>query len=395
MARNDEYNISQLAYDDMRAAGFNLELNAKPETADGATIFNPNIEVKVALATQGTSAVRLTQLIDEAQARAAADDALQQSIDAAATAWAQGDATTLADANAYADGKVQSALHGVDWKESVKAAATGNFTLSTGPLSTTGDGTIVIIDGVHIYGGDRVLFAFQTDATQNGIYFVTAGNGWQRTFDADADTEVSAGLTVYVEEGTQNQRGTFRLSSLGSLGTGRHNIGSDTLTFTRIFSASDIVAGNGLEKNGNTLSFRAGGGLYAAGTVGVSAGEGIKVDGSGVGIKLNGSSSGLYTSGFGVGVQLDGTTLGVSSGGLKVNATNVLASLKTEVPTLVASTAGKEFQLADTPATILQVHKGRLLQMLSVDYTVNSGGHIVFAVAPLSTEVVTALYVKA
>ena len=78
----------------------------------------------------------------------------------------------------------------VDWKESVRATTTENIALS-------GQQTI---DTVSLLIGDRVLVKDQTDASENGIYIVASGT-WSRSTDADIDSEVTTGLTVFVDEG--------------------------------------------------------------------------------------------------------------------------------------------------------------------------------------------------
>lgn len=60
-----------------------------------------------------------------------------------------------------------------------------------------------VVDGVQVRVGDRVLVTGQADKATNGLYQVSINN-WRRTTDANADGEVTSGLTVFVSGGTYN-----------------------------------------------------------------------------------------------------------------------------------------------------------------------------------------------
>ena len=130
---------------------------------------------------------------------------------------------------------------GLDFKDSVRVATTGNITISSD--LNVGD----TIDGITLADGDRVLVKDQSTASQNGIY--TAGSSPARATDADADAEVTAGLFVFVEEGTANGDNGYVLSTDGTI-----TVGSTALTFTQFSGAGQIVAGDALSKSGNTLN---------------------------------------------------------------------------------------------------------------------------------------------
>ena len=130
---------------------------------------------------------------------------------------------------------------GLDFKDSVRVATTGNITIASD--LNVGD----TIDGVTLADGDRVLVKDQSTASQNGIY--TAGASPARATDADADAEVTAGLFVFVEEGTANSDNGYVLSTDGTI-----TVGSTALTFTQFSGAGQIVAGDALSKSGNTLN---------------------------------------------------------------------------------------------------------------------------------------------
>ena len=130
---------------------------------------------------------------------------------------------------------------GLDFKDSVRVASTGNLTIS-GPGSA--------IDGISLSSGDRVLLKNQSTGSENGIYVWNgAASALTRATDADADVEVTAGMFVFVEEGTANADNGYVLTTDGTI-----TVGSTALTFTQFSGAGQIVAGDGLLKSGNTLS---------------------------------------------------------------------------------------------------------------------------------------------
>ena len=147
-------------------------------------------------------------------------------------------ATPTDASDAATKGYVDASQQGLDVKESVKAATTGNITLS---------GTQTV-DGVALSVGDRVLVKDQSTGSQNGIYVVASGS-WSRAADADADSEVTAGLFTFVEEGTANADAGFSLTTNGAI-----TVGTTALTFTQFSGAGSVSAGDGLSKSGNTLS---------------------------------------------------------------------------------------------------------------------------------------------
>ena len=156
-------------------------------------------------------------------------------------------ATPTAASDAATKGYVDAAQQGLDVKESVKAATTGNITLS---------GTQTV-DGVALSEGDRVLVKNQNTSSENGIYVVASGS-WSRAADADADSEVTAGMFAFVEEGTVNGDAGFSLTTNGNI-----TVGSTSLSFSQFSGAGNITGGDGIQKSGSELSIdaKANGGL--------------------------------------------------------------------------------------------------------------------------------------
>ena len=157
-------------------------------------------------------------------------------------------ATPVLDTDAANKAYVDSARSGLDVKQSVKVATTGNIALS---------GTQTV-DGVALSVGDRILVKDQTTASENGIY-VVASSFWTRATDADADAEVTSGMFTFVEQGSVNSDTGFVLTTDGAI-----TVGSTGLDFTLFSASGTLIAGDGLSKNGDTLEVNVANGLQIA-----------------------------------------------------------------------------------------------------------------------------------
>ena len=87
-----------------------------------------------------------------------------------------------------------------DFKQACRAIVTSNIANFSG-------GAPLVVDGVTLLNGNRVLVNGQTDGTENGLYKVnSAGIGsngtWSRTSDANENGELESGMQVMVTEGT-------------------------------------------------------------------------------------------------------------------------------------------------------------------------------------------------
>ena len=157
--------------------------------------------------------------------------------------------------DAATKGFVEATSQGLDVKDSCKAATTGNITIST--ALNNGD----TLDGVTLATNYRVLVKDQSTASQHGIYIV--GSSPARADDLAAGSD-AAGMFTFVEQGTVNaDNGFVCTSNKGSAVTGTNN-----LTFAQFSGAGQVVAGDGLDKSGNTLSLdlKSNGGLVIEST---------------------------------------------------------------------------------------------------------------------------------
>ena len=131
----------------------------------------------------------------------------------------------------------------ISWKQSVRAATTGNITLS---------GTQTV-DGVSLIAGDSVLVKNQSTASANGIYLVASG-AWTRRSDADTAAKNNA-ASMYVTEGTTNADTAWVLT------TDNVTLGTTSLVFAQFNGGASYVAGTGLSLTGNTFDVNLGAGI--------------------------------------------------------------------------------------------------------------------------------------
>ena len=166
-------------------------------------------------------------------------------------------ADPTADADAANKGYVDGVAQGLDVKDSVVATTTANGTLS----SAFANGQS--IDGITLQTGDRILIKNQSTASQNGIYNVQASGAPSRTTDMGTGSN-AAGAFVFVEQGTVNAENGFTCTT----DSGSAVVGTNNLTFAQFSGAGQIIAGDGLDKSGNTLSadLKANGGLVIEST---------------------------------------------------------------------------------------------------------------------------------
>lgn len=112
----------------------------------------------------------------------------------------------------------------------VRVATTGNIGTGFSNNQITGvalTGGNLVIDGVTLAVGDRVLVRSQSTAAQNGVYIVTAISGTAtltRATDFDTAAEFPVGIQVYVAEGDRMAGRTFaQVSSVATLNTSNIN----------------------------------------------------------------------------------------------------------------------------------------------------------------------------
>lgn len=148
---------------------------------------------------------------------------------------------------------IDAAKQGLDIKDSVRAATT-----TAGILATSFE-NLDVIDGVTLLTGDRILIKDQAVGAENGIYTVNASGAPTRAVDANVSAEVTAGMYMFVSEGTVNGNNGFVLTTDDPI-----VLGVTALVFAQFNGAGQISAGSGLTKTGNTLDVGAGTGISVA-----------------------------------------------------------------------------------------------------------------------------------
>ena len=197
----------------------------------------------------------------------------------------------------YVDGVAQ----GLRIKDSLDATAlvnvTGTYTdgttdasggLGIGATFTTTVSALDTATGDTDEVNDRVGLFYQSTATQNGIYTVTANDGTNVTLtrsiyeDNSSLSELHYGNFYFVSAGTSAGTGWV----LTNEGTGTNEdikIGTDPVEFTQFSGSGAYVNGNGISISGNTISAVVQGteGMQlTSGGIGVNAGTGLEFNGS-------------------------------------------------------------------------------------------------------------------
>lgn len=214
---------------------------------------------------------------------------------------------------------VDSVATGLDVKASVRVASTANVANLT---------SVTTIDGVTLADGDRVLLKDQSTASQNGIYeYSAAGNGsLSRASDADDNVEMTSGVFVFVEEGTANADNGYVLVSDGAI-----TVGTSAMVWEQFSGAGQIIAGAGIQKNGNELFLN-----FGAGVVELPSDEvglDLRTDGA-LFLTTDGAADSTDTAAQ-LSVKLDGNTLSKSSSGLRVS-TSVINDISTNTTDITA-----------------------------------------------------------
>jgi hypothetical protein len=253
----------------------------------------------------------------------------------AATPTDASDVTT----KAYVDAVAQ----GIKWKQPARVLSKTNVDLSTGLVAGQA------VDGITLVAGDRVLLTGQTTTTQNGVYVATVSGAASRSLDLDTGSEFPS-AAIFVSEGTDAETGFVCSNDTVTLGT-------TPIVFVQFTGAAGVIAGDGLNKTGNTLS--------------VNVGNGIQITSDAVAVKLNATNPGLIVDGNGLaakvkangGIVLDVNGLSVSTAnGVQVDGSGFV-SIKLDGGTLATSGSGAKVadggigltQLAANAVTLAKV----------------------------------------
>ena len=119
----------------------------------------------------------------------------------------------------------------IDFKDSCKAATTGNLTLTGGAPN--------VLDGVTLALNDSILVKDQNNLAENGIYRITTlgtgSNGtWTRRSDFNDSRQITPGSLLFTELGTNNGNTFYYIR--GGLDTTTFTVGTTTLAFSNLSS---------------------------------------------------------------------------------------------------------------------------------------------------------------
>jgi hypothetical protein len=249
--------------------------------------------------------------------------------------------STSAVSKAYVD----SVAKGLDVKDSVVTATTGNITLSG----------LISVGSVTVSANDRVLVKDQTNASENGIY-VAASGAWSRAADATVGTgaTLTIGAFTFVEGGANQGKG-FVYSAAN--------------TWSQFSDTGILSAGNGISTSSNTI------------TVVPRSGGNIEV-----------TSSGVDVTGQ-IPVAKGGTGAATLSGYVKGNGTDAMTAA-TSIP--VTDVTGR--RLVSGPLTIGTGTVATAISTLALDVTLRANatvqlfdgsGNQVFADVTVGADAVT------
>jgi hypothetical protein len=153
----------------------------------------------------------------------------------------------------------------VDAKPSARLATTAALAANTrtgNVLLANANGALATIDGGTPAVNNYVLVKNEVTGANNGLYVIDslggAGSKWQmtRAAEADSDAEVTAGMLVFVSEGTVNGNRTFALTTDDPI-----TLNTTALTFTLQANPADYAStANG--KGMSLLGVEDAGGYY-------------------------------------------------------------------------------------------------------------------------------------
>lgn len=147
--------------------------------------------------------------------------------------------TPTADASLATKGYVDGVAEGLRGKGLVDAVADSDVASLSG--TTT-------IDSESLTAGEVVLLTAQSTATENGPWVIAAGS-WTRPDNFAAGSEASMAYW-YCDKGATYADTRWWCTT----DTGSDVVDTDTLTISQFSGATEITAGDGLTKTGNTLA---------------------------------------------------------------------------------------------------------------------------------------------
>jgi hypothetical protein len=224
-----------------------------------------------------------------------------------------------ATTKAYVDSLIAAGIHYHEPVRVERPDSDGNLsaTYDNGTdgvgATLTGAQEVLVIDSVTLALNDRVLIYNQTDATENGIYYVStlgvaSTTNWVLTRATDADSyglgnqSLSEGTSVFVTDGDDGAGEVYTCNTAGTI-----TFGTTDIDFTQIGKSAVITGGTAITVASNVVSVTDN--AIGATQLNVSgngtAGQVLKSDGDGS-FSWAADNNTTYTAG--TGLSLTGTT---------------------------------------------------------------------------------------
>jgi hypothetical protein len=187
---------------------------------------------------------------------------------------------------------VDNSVQGLDPKQTATLATTAALPANTysngasgvgATLTATGN-ALLTVDAVATTAGMLVLVKNEVSTQNNGLYVVTnpgsAGAAYvlTRSTDMDLATEFSGGFVPVGNAGTANANSLWLCNPVGTV-----TVGTTGIPFTQLNKGTDLVQGNGILINTNTVS------------VNTASSARITVTGAGVDLASGIVTTGTYT----------------------------------------------------------------------------------------------------
>lgn len=165
----------------------------------------------------------------------------------------------------YVDTAVSTGLH---VHEAVRVESPTNLTATYNngasgvgaTLTNSGTQTALVLDGITMVVGDRVIILHQTTQSENGVYVVSdVGSGstnWVLTRSSDADTYVpqsdtglGGGDYFFIREGLSGAGESYICSNEGTI-----TFGTTAITFAQFSGGVTYTGGTNIDVTGQTIS---------------------------------------------------------------------------------------------------------------------------------------------
>lgn len=285
--------------------------------------------------------------------------------------------TPVSDADAANKQYVDSVASGLDVKASVRLATAAALPTVTAAgsgvgktLTATANGALSV-DSVAVATGNRILVKNQSSGADNGIYVVTAAGSagtpfvLTRATDADQNAEVTAGMFMFVSEGSTNADSGWVLVTDDPI-----TVDTTALSFSQFSSTVAYTFDQGLSNTAGSIKVEVDTAADAQGAGAGGGSSGLEFDVNSASGKLRAAvhaSGGLERSASGLAAKL------TSTGGLQSAAGGLSIKIDDSPDTLDSGTNGLKVVGLPSLFKINDTAVGANVTASNVDTLVNAG----------------------